>query len=66
MPRSTLLAEDKTDVVVMTNGDHFVGENQEARIRSNSQFKASYMADSVNLDWDESPAIPNERPPVSC
>ena len=45
-----LLAEDKTDVVVMTNGDHFVGEIKKLEF-GQLAFKASYMADSVNLDW---------------
>ncbi len=45
-----LLAEDKTDVVVMNNGDHFVGEIKKLEF-GQLAFKASYMADSVNLDW---------------
>ena len=43
-------SQDKTDVVVMTNGDHFVGEIKKLEFGQLS-FKASYMADSVKLDW---------------
>src|SRR5262245_27494436 len=45
-----LLAEDKTDVVVMNNGDRFIGELKQLEV-GQLQFKASYMASSVNLDW---------------
>jgi len=43
-------AADKTDVVVMTNGDRLVGEIKKLEV-GQLQFKASYMAASVNLDW---------------
>jgi hypothetical protein len=43
-------AADKTDVVIMMNGDHFVGEIKKLEF-GQLQFKASYMAASVNLDW---------------
>jgi uncharacterized protein DUF481 len=42
--------DDKTDVVVMANGDHFIGEIKELAF-GKLQFKAGYMAASVNLDW---------------
>ena len=43
-------AADKTDVVVMNNGDHFIGEIKQLGF-GQLQFKASYMASSVDLDW---------------
>ena len=45
-----ILAEDKTDVVVMNNGDRLIGEIKQLQV-GQLQFKASYMASSVNLDW---------------
>ena len=45
-----LWAADKTDVVVMMNGDRLVGEVKKLEF-GQLLFKASYMADSVNLDW---------------
>jgi hypothetical protein len=43
-------AADKTDLVVMNNGDRFVGEIKELGF-GQLKFKASYMAASVDLDW---------------
>jgi len=45
-----LLAADKTDVVVMNNGDRLVGEIKGMEV-GQLEFKASYMASSVLLDW---------------
>jgi hypothetical protein len=41
---------DKTDVVVMTNGDRLVGEIKLLEY-GQLEFKASYMESSVHLDW---------------
>src|SRR6185295_6276862 len=43
-------AADKTDVVTMMNGDHFIGEIKGLEFGQLS-FKASYMTDDVTLDW---------------
>jgi hypothetical protein len=43
-------AEDKTDLVVMSNGDRFIGEIKSLDY-GQLEFKASYMASSVDLDW---------------
>ena len=43
-------AADKTDVVIMMNGDRFVGEIKGLEL-GRLEFKAPYMAESVNLDW---------------
>src|SRR5262245_39760 len=48
-PRN-VLAADHTDVVVMANGDRMVGEIKGLEF-GHLQFKASYMASSVDLDW---------------
>jgi len=45
-----IAAADKTDVVVMMNGDHFIGEIKGLEFGQLS-FKASYMTDDVTLDW---------------
>jgi hypothetical protein len=45
-------AADKTDVVIMMNGDRFVGELKKLEF-GQLVFKASYMADSVSLDWEK-------------
>jgi hypothetical protein len=50
LQQHSLLAADKTDVVIMLNGDRFIGEIKMLEF-GQLQFKASYMADSVNLDW---------------
>ena len=43
-------AADKTDLVLMMNGDRFIGEIKKLQFGELS-FKASYMTDDVNLDW---------------
>jgi putative salt-induced outer membrane protein YdiY len=42
----------KLDVVVMKNGDRFTGEIKKLE-HGILYFKASYMVDSVQLDWDQ-------------
>jgi Protein of unknown function, DUF481 len=42
--------EEKTDLVVMMNGDRLVGEIKGLEF-GQLEFKASYMASSVHLDW---------------
>jgi len=43
-------AADKTDQVVMNNGDRLIGEIKSLQV-GQLEFKASYMASSVELDW---------------
>ena len=43
-------AKYKDDIVVLTNGDHITGEIK-GLSRGELTFKASYMAESVRLDW---------------
>jgi hypothetical protein len=45
-------ARTKADVVVMKNGDRFTGEIKKLE-HGILYFKASYMMDSVQLDWDQ-------------
>src|SRR5205823_1068573 len=45
-----LFAADKTDEAVMNNGDHLLGEIKGLEF-GQLEFKASYMATSVQLDW---------------
>ena len=53
-------AEDKTDLVVMNNGDRFVGEIKSMDF-GQLEFKASYMASSVELDWTKVTEIESTR-----
>jgi len=53
-------AADKTDVVVMMNGDRFVGEIKKLEF-GELEFKASYMASSVDLDWTKVAEIQSAR-----
>jgi len=53
-------AADKTDVVVMSNGDRLVGEIKELEA-GQLLFKASYMSASVNLDWTKVTEIQSIR-----
>jgi putative salt-induced outer membrane protein YdiY len=43
-------AADKTDLVLMSNGDRFIGEIKKLAY-GQLTFKASYMTDDANLDW---------------
>jgi putative salt-induced outer membrane protein YdiY len=45
-------ARTKADVVLMKNGDRFTGEIKKLE-HGILYFKASYMMDSVQLDWDQ-------------
>jgi len=49
---SGLFAADKTDMVVMKNGDQLVGEIKRLEF-GQLEFKAPYMASSVQLDWSK-------------
>jgi hypothetical protein len=57
---STANAADKTDVVVMNNGDRMVGEIKLLEF-GQLKFKASYMDGSVNLDWSKVTEIQSVR-----
>jgi Protein of unknown function, DUF481 len=57
---SHLLAADKTDVILMTNGDRLVGEIKRLAV-GQLQFKATYMASSVNLDQTKVSGIESIR-----
>jgi len=48
----SLLAKRKDDSVVMRNGDRFTGEIKKLE-RGILYFKASYMMESVQLDWSQ-------------
>src|SRR5688572_4461082 len=54
------MAADKTDLVVMNNGDRFVGEIKQMGF-GQLEFKASYMATSVNLDWARVSELESKR-----
>jgi putative salt-induced outer membrane protein YdiY len=56
----TAAAADKTDVVVMNNGDRFVGEIKSLEV-GQLEFKASYMASSVDLDWTKVTQLESTR-----
>jgi putative salt-induced outer membrane protein YdiY len=47
-----LYAKRKDDVIVMKNGDHFTGEIKGMQ-RGALSFKASYMSESMSVDWRE-------------
>jgi putative salt-induced outer membrane protein YdiY len=49
---SASYARTNADVVVMKNGDRFTGEIKKLE-HGILYFKASYMVDSVQLDWDQ-------------
>lgn len=54
------IAADKTDVVTMNNGDRFVGEIKKVEV-GRLEFKASYMATSVDLDWTKVAEVESVR-----
>jgi len=56
----TAAAEDKTDLVVMNNGDRLVGEIKSLEV-GQLEFKASYMAASVELDWTKVTQLASTR-----
>jgi len=55
-----LFADDKTDMVIMDNGDRLVGEIKRMEF-GQLEFKASYMASSVQLDWSKVKEIKSIR-----
>ena len=56
----TAAAADKTDVVVMNNGDRLVGEIKSLQV-GQLEFKASYMASAVELDWTKVTQLESTR-----
>jgi Protein of unknown function, DUF481 len=53
-------AADKTDQVVMNNGDRFIGEIKSLEV-GQLEFKASYMASAVELDWTKVTELQSTR-----
>jgi hypothetical protein len=54
------VAADYTDAVVMMNGDRFVGEIKRLEF-GQLEFKSSYMASSVYLDWTKVKQLDSNR-----
>lgn len=52
--------QEKTDLVVMMNGDRLVGEIKGLEF-GQLEFKASYMASSVHLDWTKIKEMESNR-----